>query len=373
MRDLFVLPRYEDLALVNVFPSVVARLTGETPVIPVPRARRYVVLLVDGLGWHQLREHGDHAETMAAALATAHRLTCSVPSTTATSLTSLGTGVPTGEHGVVGYSFREPSVSRVINALTWEGGPSDVAGFAQSPTIFQRLGSAGRPSAAVTLDRFSGSALTRIAFAGTTHFPVSAEGDPDHFATLVDDALRSCDVVYCYERMLDHDGHGFGVGSWQWLDRLAVIDDLVARLTETLPSDVCLLVTGDHGMVNVPESSRIVVEHEPRLGGYELLGGEPRFRHVYTDEARATASAWKSVLGERAQVLRREDAVEAGWFGPVVTGMSEARIGDVLVAMTAEHAAMSVGTPGEFSLVGMHGSLTQAEMEVPLLAFGGSR
>lgn len=369
----FLAPRYEDLALVNVLPSVTARLDGDDPVIAIPRASQYVVLLVDGLGWHQLVEYADHAETMAGLLRTAPRITCSVPSTTATSLTSLGCGVPTGEHGVTGYTFYEPSVERVINALTWEGGPDDVAGFAQTPTLFQRLASGGRPSGAVTLGRFADSALTRLAFTGTTLFPVAAEGDPEGFTELVADALRAADVVYCYERMLDHIGHGTGVGSWQWLEQLATVDDLVARLIETLPPDVALLVTGDHGMINVPESSRVVAEDEPRLAGYTHLGGEPRFRHIHGEDPRALAWAWESVLGERAHVLRREEAIEAGWFGPRVSAMSAARIGDVVAAMTGDFAVMSRQTPGEFSLVGMHGSLTAAEMEVPLLLHGGTR
>ena len=96
MRSDFVEPRYEDLALVNLLPSVMATLDGGVPTIPLPRASKYVVLLVDGLGWHQLLEHADHAETMAAMSRGSTRITCSVPSTTATSLTSLGCGVPTG-------------------------------------------------------------------------------------------------------------------------------------------------------------------------------------------------------------------------------------------------------------------------------------
>lgn len=372
MTDHFVEPRYDGLALSNLMPSVLARLTGEDPVIQIPTAAKYVVLLVDGLGWHQLGEYCDHAETMASLAARGPRLTCSVPSTTATSLTSLGCGASPGEHGVVGYSFFEPSAGQVINALTWQGGPEDLSGFAQVPTTFQRLASLGRPSGAVTLGRFAGSALTRLAFNGTTLFPVAAEGDATAFAELVTEALRAADVVYCYERMLDHDGHGFGVGSWQWLERLGIVDDLVTHLLDVLPPDVCLLVTGDHGMINIPEESRIVAEDEPRLAGYSHLGGEPRFRHVYGDDARELAWAWESVLGERADVLRREDAIAAGWFGPQVTGLSEARIGDVLVAMRGDFAVMSTQTPGEFSLVGMHGSLTAAEMEVPILIHGGT-
>ncbi|MBB1512880.1 alkaline phosphatase family protein [Tessaracoccus sp. MC1627] len=373
MRSDFVEPRYEDLSLANLLPSVMATLDATTPIISLPRARRYVVLLVDGLGWHQLLEFGDHAETMSRLARDAPRLTCSVPSTTATSLTSLGCGVPTGEHGIVGYTFFEPSVSRVINALTWEGGPEDLGTFAQTPTLFQRLASSGRGSAAVTLGRFAGSALTRLAFGGSRLFPVAVEGAAEEFSGLVLEALETAEVVYGYERMLDHDGHGHGVGSWQWLERLAMVDDLVTHLVEALPADVCLLITGDHGMVNVPSGSRVVAEDEPRLAGYSFLGGEPRFRHIHGEDPRALAWAWESVLGERAHVLRREEAIEAGWFGPQVTGLSAARIGDVVAAMTSDYAVMSRQSPGEFSLVGMHGSLTAAEMEVPLLMHGGGR
>ncbi len=371
MGGSFIEPRYADHALVNVLGSVQARITGAHPVLQLPHASRYVVLLVDGLGWHQLAAFADHAETMGALQARADRLTCSVPSTTATSLTSLGCGAPPGEHGVVGYSFREPSVDRVINALTWEGGPADVDAFASVPTVFQQLAAEGIGSATVTLDRFSGSALTRLAFRGATPVPVTREGDVEHVAGRITEALRSARLVYAYERMLDHDGHGFGVGSWQWLDRLGAVDDLVDHLIGQLPDDVCLLVTGDHGMINVPESSRIVLEDEPRLVGHDAVGGEPRFRHVYGDDARALAVAWRSCLGERAQVLLRDEAIEAGWFGPLVRDRSQARIGDVVAAMTEDHAVMSRATPKEFGLVGMHGSLTRDEMEVPLLVAGG--
>lgn len=367
----FVEPRYGGRTLAELLPSVVASLDGGRRAIELPTARKYVVFLVDGLGYHQLRRYGDYAETMASALRAGDRLTCSVPSTTATSLTSLGCGAPPGLHGILGYSFYEPTVRRVVNALTWAEGPEDLTGFAQTPTIFSRLATAGRTTAAVTLGRFAGSALTRLAFNGTTMFPVTHEGDHDEVAGLVLGALDEAHVVYCYERMLDHDGHGFGVGSWQWLERLGAVDDLVARLAAALPPQVCLLVTGDHGMINVPENSRLVAEEEPRLAGYRHLGGEPRFRHVYGSRPRALAQTWRSVLGERALVLRREEAIEAGWFGPLVTAISSARIGDVVAAMRGDFAIMSRHSPGEFGLIGMHGSLTAAEMEVPLLMFGG--
>lgn len=367
----FVLPRYSSGALSNLLPSITARLDGRTPVIDVPRAPRYVVLLVDGLGLRQLEEYADDADRLAAL--PRQQLTCSVPSTTATSLTSLGCGSTPGRHGLVGYSFYEPTVEAVVNALSWENGPDPIDGFRQERTLFREMEAEGRSGGAVTLGRFADSALTQLAFDGTTLYPRVAEGDVEESVSLVADALEHHDVVYCYERLLDHTGHGHGVGSWQWLEQLAFVDDLVAALTGLASSDVCVLVTGDHGMINVPMEHRVVIEAEPALDGYHHVAGESRFRQVYTDDAPRLASAWREFLGERAVVLTRDEAIEAGWFGDDVTAASRARIGDVVAALREDWALMSLTAEREFNLIGMHGSLTADEMFVPLSSAGGER
>lgn len=370
MRDDFVLPAYDGLALNNLLPSIEARLAGRTGAIDLPAARRYVVFLVDGLGWHPVADHRDHADVLGDRLDEARQLTCAVPSTTATSLTSLGCGVPPGRHGVVGYTFLDPDADQVMNALSWEGGPADVDAFSCHETAFARLARHGHDSGAVSLTRFADSALTRLAFGGTRHRGVERESDPGHFAELVLAALATDDVVYCYERMLDHDGHGHGVGSWQWLDRLGKVDDMVAELSQRLPADVCLLVTGDHGMVNVPPERKIVAEDHPELAGWRHIAGEARFRQLYTEHPARLAAAWADFLGERAHVLTRTDALRAGWFGDDVSAGVADRIGDVVVTMCEDWGVMTTTFPGEFGLVGMHGSLTAAEMLVPLYVFG---
>ncbi len=370
MHEDFITPRYGGATLASLLPSIEARLGGATPILDLPKASRYVILLVDGLGLYPLEEHADHADTLAARLDTATRLTCSVPSTTATSLTSLGCGVPPGQHGVVGYTFLDPAQDRLLNALTWEGGPEDISSFRCHDTAFQRMASSGSTSGAVSLARFADSALTQLAFAGTEHLGVQRETNPEHFIELVLTSLESNKVVYGYERMLDHDGHGHGVGSWQWLDRLASIDDMVTELSEHLPRDTCLLVTGDHGMVNVPHERKIVADDEPELGGCRHIGGEARFRQLYCDDPVRIAASWGEFLGDRAHVVTREQALDAGWFGPTVDARVIPRIGDVLVAMRSNWGVMTSAFPGEFSLIGMHGSLTAEEMVVPLFAFG---
>ncbi len=369
MHPDFVSPRYGGASLGSLLPSIAARLAGETPILDIPRARRYVLFLVDGLGWYPLETHADHADTLAEQLASATALTCSVPSTTATSLTSLGCGTAPGHHGVVGYSFLDPERDQLLNALTWEGGPADVASFRCHDTVFQRLSKTGIACGAVSLERFADSALTQLAFQGTAHLGITSEGNREHFIDLVHESLRTNQVVYCYERMLDHDGHGHGVGSWQWLERLVQIDDTVAELAAQLPPETCLLVTGDHGMVNVAEERKIVAEDEAALSGCRHIGGEARFRQLYCDDPGRVAASWGEFLGERAHVVTRNQALDAGWFGPSVERRVVPRIGDVLVAMRQDWGVMTAAFPGEFSLVGMHGSLTEQEMVVPLFSF----
>lgn len=133
--------RYADLALANLLPSVVARLEGNAPIIDIPVARRYVVLLVDGLGWHQLDGYSDHAEVMSHALPGALRLTCSVPSTTATSLTSLAAAAARASAGSSVTRSASPTVNRVVERSQLGRRPEDMAAFAQTPTSsFSRSG-----------------------------------------------------------------------------------------------------------------------------------------------------------------------------------------------------------------------------------------
>lgn len=371
MIEEFVAPRYGSGALCDLLPSIEAALAGQPGVIELPKASTYVVLMVDGLGTELLREHADDAPRLAEI--PRQTLTCSVPSTTACSLTSLGCGVWPGQHGVVGYTFREPTVGGVVNALTWEGGPADVAGFRQVPTRFEAIGRRGRSCGSVTLGRFAGSALTDIAFGGTNLLarPLDEQDVPGTVARVAE-AVAEHDVVYVYHRLLDHSGHSFGIDSDEWLAQLAVVEELVVQAGKLAGRDVCLLATGDHGMVNIPQAHRVVAEAEPELAGWTHLAGEGRFRQLYTEDPADLGRRWAAFLGERAVVVRREEAIEAGWFGPEVTDKTAARIGDVLVAMRDDWAVMSTAFEGEFSLVGMHGSLTAAEMLVPLLTIGGT-
>lgn len=365
-----IVPRYGADALSDVLPAVGAHLgvSGFSDVLGLPAADRYVLLLVDGMGERQLQEASSAAPHLAAGLPTALRLTSVAPSTTAAAITSIATGLAPGEHGIAGYSFRHPFAAGILNALAWERG---LSGLDVQPrlTALERLAHAGVAVTTALPAHFARTGLTEAALRGGRFAGVGDEADVGaRIEQIVDAATSGPRVfVYAYERGLDHVGHGEGCASQRWRQALAWTDAFVEGLRAALPDDVRLLVTADHGMVDVPADARLVVEDEPDLlAGLTLLAGEGRFRQLYTDEPDAVVARWADRLGPRAWVRTRADAIEAGWFGPVAPSL-ERRFGDVLVAMTGTGAVLTRALPNELRLIGMHGSLTPDEMYVPLI------
>ena len=367
----FVEPAYGERSLGDVVPAVAAALgrpLGDPPTrLVLPEAASYVVFLVDGLGAELLRRYAHSAPFLSSLLEDQESGTAGVPSTTATSLTSLGTGLVPGSHGLVGFTSRVPGTDRLLNALSW---PRDVdpLEWQPHPTAFSRLVAAGVATTVVNKRDFRDSGLTLAAHRGAEF--VGADRVGERIAAVLAASAARPSLTYVYDSDLDWTGHKFGVASTPWLQQLSMVDAEAEQLREVLSPAVRLLVVADHGMVDSPQSARVDVDERRELrDGVSLLGGEARFRHLYcaggaVDDVLAT---WREVLGERAEVLTREDAVRRGWFGAMTPDVLP-RIGDVLVACRDETAVVStVDFPYENTLVGLHGSLTPAEMLIPIL------
>ena len=368
-----IVPAYQSTTLGELMPSIGAHLA--VPGYPedsfqLPHSTRYVVVLIDGLGWNLLRHAVVAAPFFGSLLGGAQPITSAVPSTTVTSLGSLGTGQPPGQHGLVGYTSRVPSTGEILNGLTWE---SDLVPtvYQSKPTFFERASEFGVLATSVALARFQGTGLTEAALRGAAFVPFSDESAEDLRIALIVDAALGGDrtVVYAYERELDHYGHVHGCNSVDWLQQLARIDAMCERLRAALPPQVTLIITGDHGMVDIPSEQRIVAEDDPALmAGVSALAGEARFRQLYVDQEppRRVADRWRARLGELAWVRTRDEAIDEGWFAAIDDQLRE-RWGHVLVALRGDWAVMTSAFPREYTLIGMHGSLTPAEMIVPLL------
>ncbi|MGL5928909.1 MAG: alkaline phosphatase family protein [Dermatophilaceae bacterium] len=337
--------------------------------LELPPARRAVVVLVDGLGHELLVRRAGHAPWWRHHLASTLRATSGFPSTTATSVASFGTGLAAGAHGLVGYEAMDPDTGRVLNELSWEDGP-DPRHWQPFTTVFEAAAASGVDVVHTGPAFFEGSGLT-VATSRGGRFVAAASLPARVDVALAATRASSSSLVHVYWGDLDKVGHVHGCTSWQWGEELEAIDRELGRLADGLPDDCSLTVTADHGMVDVPHDLRIDVAHAPRLAaGVEVVSTDARAPQLWVRPGAGAdvLLAWREVLGERAEVVERDDAVARGWFGAVRPEVLP-RIGDVVVATRGTFAVVDSrrARPELLALVGLHGSLTDDEVSVPVL------
>ena len=297
-------------------------------------------------------------------------MTAGFPSTTPTSLVSFGTGVAPGAHGVLGFTVRVPGTTRVLNHIHWGDDP-DPRVWQPAPTQFDLAAAAGVATTVVTRPEFYGSGLTVSAYGAAAFRPAATAEElaATMLAALAEGPAPA--LVYGYHPDLDKAGHRHGVDSPEWRAEAGVVDRLVTRLIEGLPPDAALVITADHGQLDVPQTTRIDADADARLrDGVEIIAGEPRLRYLHTlpGALADVVATWQGVLGAAATVVTREEAVATGWFGPVAPGHL-ARIGDVVVWCRDRFAIVaSVREPlALLRLIAFHGSVTATEMRIPLV------
>jgi hypothetical protein len=364
------LPRYGDSSLADLASSVLASLgmAEEPNPLDFPSAERVCLLVVDGLGWELLREHPAAAPFLSELAVAGRPLTAGFPATTAVSLTSLGTARPPGQHGVLGYQVAVPGQGRLLNAVHWDQ-RVDPQAWQPGSTIFERAAAAGIGAYRVGHSSFRRTGLFLAAMRGAEYVVANT------FGALVAQAAAALGrsdraLALAYHAELDATGHAFGCSSDAWRYHLGHVDKLAEQLAGALPPGTVMHVTADHGMIDVPPQDRIDVDADPALRhGVALLGGDARARYVYARPGAAAdvLAAWREVLGARAWVASREEAIADGWFGEVDPALAP-RIGDVVAAPAGPWAIVAGrAEPRESALIGMHGSLTSADQLVPLL------
>ncbi|BCB88027.1 alkaline phosphatase family protein [Phytohabitans suffuscus] len=371
----FVRPAYGRASLAELLPSALAVLG--VPAAPDPLGlvarldgvRRIAVLVVDGLGSYQIPLATPHAPTLADLAPAATQLTSVFPSTTPAGLASIGVGATPGAHGLLAFTVNVPGTARVLNHTQWWDDP-DPAVWQPLPSRLAVARAAGVAVTMVSRPEYAGTGLTRAVWRGGDY---RAARDADALVSGMLDGLaaRGRALVVGYHPSVDAAGHRFGVDSPEWRAAVWELDGLLTRLVEGLPGDAALLVTADHGQLDVPDEGRYDIDADPRLSaGLRVVAGEPRVRYLHTLPG-ATAdviASWREVLGVDAWVAPREEVVEAGWFGPVPAAHL-GRIGDVVVVSHGLSAVLATAHEPESvaKLVAYHGSYTAVEMLVPLV------
>jgi predicted AlkP superfamily pyrophosphatase or phosphodiesterase len=372
-------PAYGTGTLADVMPTALGALGIPTNGVnlrgtELDGVRRVAVLLLDGFGHHLLGQAAQASATVGAIyhgeLGTLTPITATVPSSTPISLASLACGIPPGEHGIIGFTVRVPDTGDLVTHIRWEGAP-DPETWQPEPTCFEQASADGVVCTVVSSGAFRDTGLTRAIYRGADWLPAGTPGEVAE-GTLAALARGDRSLVYAYLPDVDTAGHFHGIGSPQWLEAVAKVSETIDGILTGLPNDAALLVTADHGMVNVTD--RLHVDQRPDLRqGVEAIAGDGRMRYLYTapGAVEEVRQAWTEAVGARAEVIDRDEAIDRGWFGPKVAVRSRERIGDLVVACRDTFVVVGVeGEPPHVArLIGQHGGLTAAEMSVPLWSY----
>ncbi|MGH9048969.1 MAG: alkaline phosphatase family protein [Acidimicrobiia bacterium] len=357
-----VVPDYGGRCITGLAPALVGAQPVDWLPAPVAGADAVVLLVVDGLGWDAIGSHRSEMPELAGL--DGGPITTVVPSTTASALTSLATGLAPSQHGLVGFRMRVDGT--VLNVLSWH---TD-RGRGPDPFLVQRHDAfLGRAVPAVTKREFRNSGFTDAQLRGTRFVGWSAVSSLIvHCRELIAAGER---LVHAYYPSVDNVAHEYGVHSDFFRAELRAADALVGAMLDSLPASTALLVTSDHGQVQIePEGWIALPELDPLL---DFQAGDARFRYLYARRGAAAelTAAAHDEAGGRAWVLTREQLLDEGWLGPRPTGSIGGRVGDVVMAARDPVAFVDPALPREAGLLAMHGSLTAAEMQVPLLAGRG--
>jgi len=375
-----IFPDYQGACLSTLVPALLSGSAGgngaaTSPAwIPAParEARQIVLLIIDGLGWHQLTSRSALAPTLTGAAGIERSITSVTPTTTACALTSIATGRPPSDHGLLGYRLATAD-GEIMNALRWTVGtcrPRDARQEVPAPAYqpYPPFPGASRPVPVVSRGEFGGTGFT------AAHLGASPLAGYKVTSSLVVEVGRLVSAgepfVYAYYDGIDKVAHEHGLGPYYDAE-LQAVDRMVGDIASTLAPGAVVVVSADHGQVDIGTNVELLGREV--MDATRFLSGEGRFRWLHScpgaaDDLLATV---RERYRDTTWVMSRDQLIDEGWFGgPLRDGVID-RLGDVALIPHAPVAFLDPADAGESTLAARHGSLTADEMLVPLLAIAG--
>ena len=334
----WVRPAYDGWSIANLTNSLLAYFgAAHGPVLTEDAAfaaalggrRKALVLLLDGLGWDNLAAVAARRPAVAELFARAWRrpLTSVAPSTTTAATTTLTTGLPPSQHGVIGFLMYFPEYARIFNMIGFVTPDAahealcsfgfDPKSYVGAPTLFTLLQGAGVMTGYYTFTQYAGSGLSQLLYRELPPYPYVALGDMLSTALEVLRVPRP-QVQLLYWAELDSIAHSVGAGSAGYATELDMLAGVIERqLLPALDDDTALIITADHGHIDGDDREVIALQEMPDLTACFRMppAGEGRMTHLFLRPG--TEDAARAALADApALLLTKDEFLAHALLGP---------------------------------------------------------
>ncbi|MEN9749905.1 MAG: hypothetical protein RL149_983 [Actinomycetota bacterium] len=351
----------------DVFRSAEASVKGEENPCGLAPVSSAIVIMVDGLGARNLENRAQDAPFLSSSRS--EDIYCGFPSTTAVSIASFASGRTSSEHGLFGYRIYDRSRKESVNLLS---------GLDQYGVLDYLLADPISTTSslvvhAVTLSAYEHSGMTRATMHKAVHH--FADTIEQRFKIAAELARQARSLIYLYVPELDQCAHKFGVASGQWDELLRRVELSAIDLAAQIPDSTGVLLTADHGILDVDSSKHIYLDLITELDRKVVdVGGDPRVAYLYLTPQANRETIRRSLreeLGERASVLDPTELVNHGLWQESLLAEDDLLPDLVLVALDEVafyHRDFAKAT--SMQMIGQHGGLSDTEIRIPLIKFG---
>ncbi len=381
-----IFPDYRGGSIVNLMSSIEQGMGSgfelyspatTMPVSELRQSRNVVLLVIDGLGYNYLTTHGTGSHLQGYLRSS---LTTVGPSTTSAAIPTFLTGVAPQQHGFTGWFtwFRE--LGNILAILPYQprhGGCNlDQADFSPgmlsgSESIFERIPSGKH---VVVPERIAESKFNASFQDGARIWQFSELASFFGTVKAAATSKNKRNYVYAYWPEFDGLAHSYGIASREVEQHFAELDEAFAKFVQSLQgTDSKIIVTADHGFVDIPSSGVVQLDDHPELADSLVLPlcGEKRFSFCYVHPERSERFQHYvgSELSHAAELYRSADLIEQGWYGlGDAHSELESRVGHYTLVMKPGYKIRDrvLGEKPKRH-IGVHGGVTPEEMIVPLV------
>lgn len=387
MNDKLCFPNYKDGSIINLMASIQNAYGkrkseyGELKFLKSSEIKKFdniIVLVIDGLGYDYVKKYGKKG-IMARSLK--EKITTVFPPTTPCAIASFLNGTPPSKHGILGFFLYISEIKETIvtirHGIRAKGSLPENIKFEEIYKLTPFSNKIDIETYHIDDENVTDSIYT-TAQSGKSKI-IGHKGINDCFNKLKEVIQSNKNKKYIYAHIPNHDllCHDFGLDSKEALEDYNKTDlELKKFLDEIKGTNTMIIVTADHGMINIPKENMILIKDYPELKKTLTLPmyGQSRYANCIVKDKEKFKKIISEKFKDKCEIFNKNEAEKL--YGLKINEKFKERIGDFLLVMKKDYGIYDLPPKQSYETYDYntcdHGGLTENEMYVPLIVINSN-